>query len=118
MLPMKSLAFSLEFVAMKHCIEDVECLRFELRMFGIPLNEHEPETRIPCSNEAVVKNSSEVESSLNKKHGAVACHFTRWNVAAKVCLVGWIRTQDNVAHAMTKSLPEAERDQPFHAWVC
>ena len=73
---------------MKHCIEDVECLRFKLRMFGIPLDENKPETRILCDDQAVVKNSSKVESALHKKHSAVAHHFARWNVAAKVCLVG------------------------------
>ena len=49
-------AFSSEFIAMKHCIEDIECLRFKLRMFGIPLDEHKPETRILCDNVGVVKN--------------------------------------------------------------
>ena len=33
-------AFSSEFTAMKHCIEDIECSRFELRMFGIPFDQH------------------------------------------------------------------------------
>ena len=87
-------AFSSESTAMKHCIEDIECLRFNLRMFGIPFNENEPETRILCDNEAVAKNSSKVGSLLNRKHSAVAHHFTGWNVAAKVCLVGWIKTQE------------------------
>ena len=109
---------SLEFMAMKHCIEDIECLRFELRMFGIPFDEHKPETRIPCDDKAVAKNSSKVGSALNKKHGAVAHHFARWNVAAKVCLVGWIKTQENVADTMTKLLPEAKRNQLFCNWVC
>ena len=103
---------------MKHCVEDIECLRFEPRMFGIPFNEHKPETRIPCDNEAVVKNSSEIESTLNKKHSAMAHHFARQNVAAKVCLVGWIKTQGNIADTVTKLLPEAEHDQLFCDWVC
>ena len=110
-------AFSSEFAAMKHCTEDIECLRFELRMFGIPFNEHKPETRTLCDDEAVVKNSSKVESSLNRKHSALACHFARWNVAAKVCLVGWIETHENIADGMTKILPEAKRDQLFCSWV-
>ena len=87
-------------------------------MFGIPLNEHKPETGILCDNEAVVKNSSKVESALNEKHSAVAHHFTRWNVAAKVCLAGWIGTEENVADAMTKMLPEVKRDRLFCNWVC
>ena len=114
---METSAFSSEFIAMKHCIEDIEYLRFKLRIFGIPLDENKPETRILCDNEAVVKNSSRVESTLNKKHSAVAYHFTRWNVAAKVCLVGWIPTQYNIADAMTKLLPEAKRNALFYDWV-
>ena len=31
-------AFLSEFIALKHCIEDIEHLRFKLRMFGIPTN--------------------------------------------------------------------------------
>ena len=68
-------AFSSEFTAMKHCIEDIEHLRFELRMFGIPFDHHKPETRILCDDQAVVENSSNVESKLNEKHSCVACHF-------------------------------------------
>ena len=86
-------------------------------MFGIPFDENKPETRILCDNKAVVENSSRVESTLDKKHSAVAYHFTRWNVAAKVCLVGWIPTQCNVADAMTKLLPETKRDASFYDWV-
>ena len=111
-------AFSSELTAMKHCIEDVECLRFELRMFGIPFDEHKPETRILCDDEAVVKNSSKVESALNEKHSAVAHHFTGWNVAAKVCPVGWIKTHENIADTVTKMIPETKRDQSFCDCVC
>ena len=103
---------------MKHCIEDIEHLRFKLRMFGVPFDQHKPKTRILCDNPAVVKNSSKVESALDEKHSAVAHHFTRWNVAAKVCLAGWIKTHQNIADAMTKMLPETKRDKLFHDWVC
>ena len=101
----KTSAFSSEFIAMKHCIEDVEHLRFKLRMFGIPLDKNESETRILCDDEAVVKNSSNIESALDEKCSAAACHSTRWNVAAKICPVGWIPTMQNVADAATKLLP-------------
>ena len=39
-------AFSSEFVAKKHCIKDIKCLRSKLKMFGIPLDGNKPETRI------------------------------------------------------------------------
>ena len=86
-------------------------------MFGTPLDECEPETRILCDSEAIVKNSSGVESTLSKKHRTVACHFAMWNVAAKARLVGWILTAENVADTMTKLLPEAKHNQSFCDWV-
>ena len=43
-----------------------------------------------------------VESSLNKKHSAIAYHFSRWNVAAGVCTIAWIPTGENIVDAMTK----------------
>ena len=110
-------AFSSEFIAMKHCIEDIEYLRFKLRMFGIPLDKEFQETRILCDNQAVVRNSSEVQSTLNKKHSAIAYHFTRWCVAAKICLVGWIETNRNLADAFTKTLPQTKRIELFGAWT-
>ena len=110
-------AFSSEFIALKHCIEDIEHLRFKLRMFGVPFDHEQPETRILCDNEGVVKNTSKVESTLNKKHSAVAYHFARWNVAAKVCLVAWVPTAENLADAMTKRLPAAKRDYLFGNWT-
>ena len=105
-------------MAMKHCIEDIEHLRFELRVFGIPFDQHKPETRILCDNQAVVRNLSNVESKLNEKHSCVAHHFARWNVAAKVCLAGWIETERNIADAVTKTLPEIKRDKLFYDWAC
>ena len=78
-------AFSSEFIALKQCIEDVEHLRFKLRMFGIPIHDYGEPTHILCDNNSVLTNTSNVESSLNKKHSSIAYHFSRWNVAAGVC---------------------------------
>ena len=110
-------AFSSEFIAMRHCIEDVEAIRFKLRCFGIPIDEEEPETLILCDNETLVKNASHVESKLNKKHSSVAYHFTRWNVAAGVIKIGWIKTDANIADAFTKRLNELKRELLFGAWT-
>ena len=86
-------------------------------MFGVPMYEHNGETYIYCDNAATVKNSSHVESTLNKKHSAVAFHFTRWNVAASVIKVGWIETGFNLADAFTKRLAAATRDFLFGEWT-
>jgi hypothetical protein len=109
-------AFSSEFLALKACIEDVEHLRFKLRMFGTPtLNEDA--TNLFCDNESVVKNSTNVDSTLNKKHSSVACHFARWCVAAGICSLGWIPSRENLADAFTKRLPESIRDYLFGNWM-
>ena len=47
--------------------EDIEFIRYKLRMFGITMNDGHA-TNIFCDNEAVVKNNTNVESSLSKKH--------------------------------------------------
>ena len=67
--------FSSEFIAMKTCIEACQCLRFKLRMFGVPMDEVHA-THILCDNESVVKNYT-IESVLNKKHNFIAYHYMR-----------------------------------------
>ena len=106
-------AFSSEFLALKECIEDIEHLRFKLRMFGAPAAEEHPETCVCCDNEGAVKNSTRVDSTLNKKHSEVAHHFTRWNDAAKACTLAWIETGLNTADAMTKRLSAKVRNFSF-----
>ena len=41
------------------------------------ISEDQPATVILCDNESVVKNTSNVESSLNKKYSAIAYNFSR-----------------------------------------
>ena len=86
-------------------------------MFGIPISKDQPATVILCDNESVVNNTSNVESSWNKKHSAIAYHFSRWNVADGVCTIAWIPTGDNIANAMTKRLAKAVRDYLFGNWT-
>mgnify|MGYP000037359179 CR=1 FL=1 len=101
---------------MKACIEAIEALRFKLRMFGVPLPRGEP-THVFCDNESVVRNSTSIESTLNKKHSSIAYHYTRWNSAASVVSVAWINTQDNLADAFTKRLSAMVRDYLFGNWT-
>ena len=110
----ESAAFGAEFIAMKTVVEHNRALRFKLRMFGVPI---EGPTRILTDNEAVFKNSSRFESTLNKKHNSVAYHVTRWAVAAKEALIGWIPTKLNLADPFTKRLPAAKRNESFGEWT-
>ena len=113
---METSAFSAEFMAMKVCIETIVHLRFKLRMFGVPILADEP-TNIFCDNKSVVKNTSSIDSTLNKKHVSVAYHFARWNVAAGIVSVSWINGSENLSDAYTKRLSETTRDYLFGNWV-
>ena len=86
-------------------------------MFGIPISTTQSSTYVYCDNESVVRNSTRVESTLNKKHSEVEYHFTRWNVAAKVVTVSWIATRYNLADAFTKRLVSSVRDYLFGEWT-
>jgi hypothetical protein len=112
----ESSTFSSEFIALRSCIEAIVHLRFKLRMFGIPILDDEP-TRIFCDNETVVKNSTMIESTLNKKHNSLAYHYTRWNVAAGICSLAWISGADNISDPFTKKLPEITRERLFGNWL-
>ena len=74
-------------------------------------------THIMCDNESVVKNSTLVESTLNKKHNSIAYHYTRWNVAAGVVNISWITTLLNIADAFTKRLTQMRREELFGSWT-
>ena len=86
-------------------------------MFDIPISEDHSATHICCDNEGVVKNTTKVESTLNKKHSEVAYHFARWNVTAGVCSLAWIESAYNIADAFTKRLAAATREFLFGEWT-
>ena len=110
----ESSTFSSEFIAMKTCTEHIMALRFKLRMFGIPL--YGP-TDVLCDNASVVKNSSKIESTLDKKHNSIAYHAVRWSAAAGIIRAGWIHGDFNLADAMTKRLTAPRRDFLFGEWT-
>jgi hypothetical protein len=112
----ESSAFSSEFIAMKACVESIQHLRFKLRMFGVPLPEGEP-AYLFCDNDSVVKNSTKVESKLNKKHSSIAYHYVRWCVAAGIISCTWISTKENLADPLSKRLPAEARDYLFGNWT-
>ena len=110
-------ALSSEFIAMKHCIEYIEYLRFKLQVFGITLAKENQSAYIWCDNESVMKNSSNVNYTLNKKHSVIAYSFKRCNVAAGVYTVAWIPTCQNIADEMTTRLSDVMRDYLFGNWT-
>ena len=108
--------FSSEFIALKVCLEAIEHLQFKLRCFGIPMPKGDP-TYVFCDNESVVKNTTHVESTLNKKHSSIAYHHCRWSVAAGIITTAHIRSQENIADCFTKRLPASQRSYLFGSWT-
>ena len=99
--------FGSEFVAMRIAVELIESLRYKLRMFGIPIS---GPTNVFCDNEAVTKNAIHPESTLKKKHNAIAYHRTREAVAAGSIRVTKEDGKTNLADVLTKPLPQVTRD--------
>ena len=99
--------FGAEFCAMKTGVEIIEGLRYKLRMFGIPI---EGPTNIYCDNEAVYKNTVMPESTLKKKHHAIAYHRCREAVAAGTVRVAKQGTDKNLADLFTKILTSSRRN--------
>ena len=109
--------FSAEFIALKVCLEAIEHLRFKLRCFGVPLPKGDEPTYVYCDNESVVKNTTNVESTLNKKHSSIAYHHCRWSVAAGIITLAHISTHENLADCFTKRLPSHTRNYLFGNWT-
>jgi len=93
--------FGSEFIALKTAVEMIEGLRYKLRMMGIEVI---GPTDVLCDNESVVKNSTRSESTLKKKHNAIAYHRVRESQAAKIVRIAWQCGQENLADLFTKNL--------------
>ena len=98
----ESSTFGSEFVAMKTAVEQVEALRYKLRMMGVPVD---GPTSVFCDNESVFKNSTRPESTLKKKRNAIAYHRTREAIAAGIIRVAWEDGRFNLADVLTKLMP-------------
>jgi len=71
-------------------------------MFGIPLD---GPARLFCNNEAVMKNTTNPELTLKKKHNSIAYHRVYEAVAARVMLIVKESSDTNIADMLTKLLP-------------
>ena len=98
--------FGSEFIAMKTALEQIEALRYKLRMFGVPL---EGPTNIFCDNESVFKNASIPDSTLKKIHTSICYHRSREAVVAGTVWVAKEGTTMNLSDLFTKPLPEPRR---------
>jgi hypothetical protein len=79
-----------------------EAMRYKLRMMGIevvgPMNAF-------CDNQSVVTNAGTPQSTLSKKHNAIAYHKTRESVAAETIRIAHEKGRHNLSDVLTKFLP-------------
>lgn len=109
----ESSTFGSEFVAMRNAIEHVKSLRYKLRMFGIPI---EGPAYVFGDNDSVIKNSSQPESTLKKKHHSISYHTVREAVAMGIALIFKVDTGYNLADVLTKVLPPDQK-RKLLSWI-
>jgi Reverse transcriptase (RNA-dependent DNA polymerase) len=95
----ESSTFGSEFIAMKTAVDQVEAMRYKLRMMGVPIN---GPANVYCDNESVFKNCAFPESTIKKKHNAIAYHRTREAQASKMLRVAWESGDTNRSDILTK----------------
>jgi hypothetical protein len=71
-------------------------------MFGIPID---GPTNVYCENNSVVVNATRTESTLKKKHNAIAYHRVREAIAANAIRVAKEDGTTNIADMLTKTVP-------------
>ena len=98
--------FGSEFMAAKAFAEANRGLRYKLRMMGVPLD---GPTYVYADNMSVLHNTTTPESTLKKKSNAIAYHLVREAVAMDEMIMGYIRSDENLADILTKVLPGGER---------
>ena len=93
--------FGEEFAAMKHGIEILRGLRYNLRTTGVSIS---GSTFICGDYMSVIHNTQRPESTLKKKSNAICYHAVRESVAMGESLTAHIPTDRNVADLLTKLL--------------
>jgi hypothetical protein len=83
----------------------IEAMRYKLRMFGVPID---GPTNVFCDNKSVVTNSTVPDSTLKKKHNAIAYHRVQEAVAAETLPIAHVHSKSNNADLLTKTLPGPE----------
>ena len=102
--------YGAEFCAMKQATEEAISVRYMLRCLGVSVT---TPTQVFGDNNGVVQNATLKDSLLKKKHTAINYHRVREATAAGIIQPVWIKSSDNFADLMTKSLP----NKPFNILV-
>jgi Reverse transcriptase (RNA-dependent DNA polymerase) len=102
----ESSTFGSEFMALKTATDLVKGLRYKLRMMGIPLD---GPANMRVDNMSVVNNTTKPESVLKKKSNAIAYHYVREAVAARIMQIEYESSKTNLADMLTKTQAGPER---------
>ena len=102
----ESSTFGSELVALRIGRDLVSALRIKLKCFGVPIR---GPANVFSDYEALYKNVSNPESTLNKKHNAINYHVCHEAVAAGIMCMGKEDTHTNPADAFTKLMPYSKK---------
>jgi hypothetical protein len=84
--------FRSEFVAKKTVAEVNKGIRYKLRMMGIPID---GPSYVYRDNMSALRNTSNPESTLEKKSNSIACHLVRESIAMDEMRTGYVNTNEN-----------------------
>ena len=107
----ESSTFGSEFVALRIALEQIEALRYKLRMFGVPID---GPADVFCDNQSVVLSASVPTTMLNKKHNAICYHRVREAAAAMTVRIAKEDTESNLSDLFTKVLSTTRRKGLLH----
>ena len=91
---------------MKTAVEMIKGFRYKLRTFG---TEIDGPADVFCDMESVTKNTRNPESTLSKKHNAIAYHLCQVAVAG-IIRVANKDTATNLADLLTKAMSKERRE--------
>ena len=97
-------------VAMKQACEFVRDLRYKLRMMGIPVYEL---SLMFGDSQSVLDKNANTDSTIKKKSQLICFHFIREGYARDEWRTAYVKTCDNIADLLTKSLSNREKRWHF-----
>ena len=101
----ESSSYGAEFVALRTTIEEIEDLRFSLRMMGVKITQ--PCT-VFCDNNSVFKSSTIPGNILKKKHLRIANNMEREASEAHEIDIRYIKTNENPSNPLTKTVTSTD----------
>ena len=99
-----------EMVEMKQAFEFVRGLRYKLCIMGIPVDEL---SFMFGDNQSMLANTANPGSTIKKKSQSICFHFIREGCARDEWRTAYVKTCENIADLLTKSLPNGEKRWHF-----